>query len=92
MEVTNRGLSPETFIAFGTLDVRDASGQRFEENNLASFYAQDLYGTDICAEINPDQTKHCVAVYDISQQSDFYMLIPGSLADPDAPRAILNVP
>jgi hypothetical protein len=92
MEVTNRGLSPETFVAFGTLNVRDASGQRFEANDIASFYAQDLYGADICAEINPDGTKHCVAVYDISKQSDFYMLIPGSLADPNAPTVFLKVP
>jgi len=92
MEVTNRGLSPETFIAFGTLDVKDTSGQRFEENSIASFYAEDIYGTDICARINPDETKYCVAVYDISRQSDFYILVPGTLADPYAPRILLDVP
>jgi len=92
MEVTNRGLSPSTFIAFGTVDVQDASGRRFEENNMATFYAQNLYGTDLCAHINPDQTMSCVAVYDVSQQSSYYLLVPGTLADPYAPRVLLDVP
>jgi len=92
MEVTNRGLSPGTFVAFGNLDIQDSSGHRFEENFVASFYAQDIYGTDICADINPDFTKYCVAVYDISPQSSFYILVPGKLVDPYAPRLLLDVP
>ncbi len=92
MEVTNKGLSPETFMSYGTLDVNDASGQQFQENSIASFYAQDIYSSDICADINPDETKFCVSVYDISKQSNFYLLVPGILADHYGPRILLEVP
>ena len=92
LEITNKGLSPETFVAFGTLNIKDASGGLFQENPIGSSDAQDLYGADICADVNPDETKNCVAAYDISPQSSYYILVPGLLADPYAPRVLLNVP
>ena len=92
MDVTNRGISVATFVAFSTLDVQDAEGQISEENTFAGFYARDLYGADLCAKISPGQTKHCVAVYDISRQSAAYELVPGALADPYGPRLSLTIP
>lgn len=92
MDVNNQGLSPATFLPAAAFDVEDASGQRFEEHFVVSAYAESLYNTDICASINPNETQRCVAVYDISLQSDYYMLVPGFGADPNGPRIWLDVP
>lgn len=92
LSVTNRGLSPETFVAWGILQIQDAEGRRYDENSVASFLAETTYDTDIGASINPDQTAHVVAVYDISRQSAYYVLVPGTLADPYTPSVLLNMP
>lgn len=80
LRVTNRGLYPRTFVAFGTLEVEDAAGRRYEEELLASAYAQFKYSTDIGADLNPDKTAHVVAVFDVSSTGAEYALVPGSLA------------
>lgn len=91
MSVTNRGLSTNTFVAFGTVDVMDAQ-QRFQENAVASSLAQTQYNTDIGAYINPDATNHVVAVYDISVESAYYLLVPGMLAPQNGMSLLLDVP
>lgn len=80
LRVTNRGLYPRTFVAFGTLEVEDSSGTRYEEKPLASAYAQFSHGTDIGADLNPDETAHVIAVYDIPSVGGSYRLVPGTLA------------
>jgi hypothetical protein len=92
LEVTNRGLSPDTFVAYGFLDVKDATGHVSRENPIAFLYAMDIYGTDLCAAINPDESNNCVAVYDVSTQSDFYLLVPGLLVDPSGPKIRIEIP
>jgi hypothetical protein len=92
LEVTNRGLSPGTFVAIGFLNIQDASGQEFENNFMATMYAQDLYQIGYCAAINPEATESCVIVYDISKQSDYYLFVPSILADPLNPKQLLTIP
>jgi hypothetical protein len=89
MDVTNRGFSPRTFVGFGHIEIQDATGRTYEENTLASTYAMDKYQTDIPADINPDETVRVVSVFDISEQSDSYVLIPGLLASESSARALL---
>jgi len=91
MDVTNLSLSPGTFVGSSFLKIQDASGQKFEDNFMATNYAQDLYNIGYCAEINPDATGSCVTVYDISKQSNYYLLVPSSIADPLTPNQLLII-
>jgi len=92
MAVTNRALRPDTFVAYGTADVQDAEGRRYEEDPAVSAIAMSIYNTDIPARINPDATVHCVAAFDISKQSSWYRLVPGSLADSYSGNVALSIP
>jgi hypothetical protein len=92
MAVTNRALSPRTFVAIGNLAIRDATGRLYAVNPMANVYAQAQYDTDLGADINPDETVHVVAVFDVSKQSSSYVLGPGLLADPHGPSVLLDIP
>jgi hypothetical protein len=92
LAVTNRGLRPDTFVAFGTVDVQDGQGGRFQEDPPASGLAQWIYETDIGARINPDDTKHVAAAFDVSQDGKFYVLVPGSLAKEHSGRIEFQIP
>lgn len=92
MSITNHGYSPDTFVAFGNVDIMDAGGDRFEENSVASFDAQLQYNTDLGANINPDSTAHVVTAFDISLDSPYYLLIPGSLVSQNSTSLLLDVP
>lgn len=92
MAVTNRGLRPDTFVAVGQLQVRDASGRRFDEDPVVTFIAQGVHGTDLGADVNPDATAHVVTAYDISRESSWYALVPGILADSHTTPVLLDVP
>jgi serine/threonine protein kinase len=92
MRVTNLGLSKDVFIAFGSLEVKDAEGRLFEENHLASAYAAYEHDTEGAVYINPDETGHMLAAFDISLSSDYYQLVPGSLAQTATGTILLNIP
>ena len=92
MAVTNHASSPHTFVPFRNLDIRDAEGRQFEQDTLATFDVQLQYGTDFGLDINPNETAHMVVVYDISEQSSFYVLGPGARADPYTQSVLLDVP
>lgn len=92
MSVTNLGLSPDTFVSIGTIEIQDASGQRYMADTMTTMYAEFQYDTDISAGINPNATKHVVAVFDISEESDSYLLVPGTLAPPNEARVLLDIP
>jgi hypothetical protein len=92
MYITNLDLSPQTFVAFGDMQIQDADGQKYDENNLASFYAQLQYNTDSGAEINPDATANVVAAFDISKESAYYLLVPGLLAPQNGVSLMLSIP
>ena len=90
MDVTNRNMSPESFFE-SSLQVKDANDKRFGANVQASIFASYNYDA-YCSDINPDQTKNCVAVFDISLQSDYYILVPGDFAGKNNPGIYLNIP
>jgi len=92
MAVTNRGLRPDTFVAFGTVGVQDAEGRQYEEDPVVGVMAMGIYNTEIGANINPDATEHVVVAYDISTQSAWYRLVPGSLADSYQGNIALSIP
>ncbi len=92
LSVTNRSLSPESFGGFGLFLVQDAEGKKYEMNIMATAYAQDQYGTDYGVDINPDATNHVMVVFDISKQSDYYVLVPGILAKSGFNNVLLKIP
>jgi hypothetical protein len=92
MAVTNRGLRPDTFVAVGQFQVLDANGTRSDEDPVVSFIAQDLHGTDLAVDVNPDASAYVVAAYDISRESAWYALVPGILADTHTTPVLLQVP
>ena len=79
MTVTNLDLSPQAFDAFFITQIQDANGQTYDENTVASEYAQEQYKTDIFSLVNPDATQNVVAAFDISNESAYYLLVPGLL-------------
>lgn len=94
MSVTNRGLRPNTFSAFGTLDILDEKNNRYEEDVQAHFYAFWLYESELslAVDVNPDETVLTFAVYDISESSAYYVMVPGLLAEESSGTVYLNVP
>lgn len=91
LSVINRGLSPDTFIAGANFRLRDAEGRTFEENIMASTYAQFQYNSDIGADINPDETNNVVAVFDISAQSAYYIIVPSMFSTLNA-NVLVQIP
>lgn len=90
--ITNRGLSPDTFVPYGTVEIQDGEGRTYEEDSVVSFWAYVEYETDIGAQINPDATAYLVAAFDIPKRSDTYTLVPGSLANRSTGSILLNIP
>ena len=81
MSVTNRGLSPDTFVAWGCFYVRDRFGRNYEENTVATFLVQSAHDIDLGVDINPDETRQLVAVYDIPRGKTDYYMVPGPVAE-----------
>ncbi|MGD0749840.1 MAG: DUF4352 domain-containing protein [Anaerolineales bacterium] len=92
MSVTNLDLSPQTFGAYGIMQIQDSDGRKYDENPVASFDAQIQYNTDIGADINPDATANIVAAFDIPNESAYYLLVPGLLAPQNGVSLKLNIP
>jgi hypothetical protein len=92
MNLTNRGFSPETFVALGELMIHDSQGNPFGENGMASTYATWIYEKDLGASVNPGETQHIAVVFDISKEGSGYSLMPGPLSNPYQPGILLNIP
>lgn len=92
LTVTNLGLSNDTFVAFGSLEIQNSEGRTYDENFVASGYASYGYGSESGLVLNPDETGHMLAVFDIPKQSDTYTLIPGNLAKKSTGSILLNIP
>jgi len=91
MAVTNLDLSPQTF-AFGLLQIQDADGQKYDQNITASLDAQIQYNTDSGTEINPDATQNVVAVFDIPNESAYYLLVSGYMYHQNGVSLLIDVP
>lgn len=92
LTVINHGLSNDTFVAFGSLEIQDSESRTYEENFVASGYASYQFDTDSGVVLNPDETGHMVAVFDIPKRSDLYKLVPGTLARKSTGSILLNIP
>src|SRR5574341_1463024 len=92
MSVTNRGFSPETFIPTSVLMIHDNQGNPYGENTMATLYAEQTYQTNLAAQVNPDETKHIVVVFDISKEGSGYSLTPGLMSNIYSPGVLLNIP
>ncbi len=92
LQVTNRGLRPDTFVAIGTLDVMDTSTTRSTQDSLLSSVAQRAHQTDFGVDINPDASAHVVVVYDVEPSSSSYRLVPGILARRSSGTITFTIP
>ena len=92
LAVTNNGLSHATFIARGSLEIRDSEGGKYAENHLASAYAGHQYGTNAAVSLNPDETGFMLAVFDIPKRTNTYTLAPSSLAKSNTGVILLTIP
>ena len=93
--VTNVGQRKDTFIGtFGLLDIIDADNHRYEEDITLSFPAQIMYNYSGYegANINPEETRNIIVVYDISEQSEYYYLTPGMLSEDFSGKVLLDLP
>lgn len=79
LRVTNKGLRPDTFVAAGNLVVVDAEGRRYDDDFYATALAMEDRGAAIPAGMNPDASVETLLVYDVSEQSAYYRLVPGIL-------------
>jgi hypothetical protein len=87
LTATNQGRGFETLHA-STVYVEDAEGNRYPNDDLASAYASSASCLDFALDIEPGGSTCIVAVFDISDQSSFYVL---SLFGADE-RILLEVP
>lgn len=96
MDVENKSNSSNSFISELELQIEDASGHLYSENLMASLYAEYIYGSKYCEiRLNPNENTSCVAVFDISKQSRFYILVPKqviNINNPELPKLLLNIP
>lgn len=95
LSVTNIGETTDSFIGtHGYIDVMDASYRRFEEDSVASFRVQTAYNMPVGAglDIAPMSTVVIAVVYDISEQSDYYLLVPGILANQFSGNVLIDIP
>lgn len=91
LRVTNRGLSTDTFIPMGNLELRDLQGRAYEENFVASGYAEYQYDTDLTGLINPDETVITIAVFDIPPTSGNYILKDGFSASSNSSGVLVPI-
>ena len=91
MQATNRGLSQDFYCVCFEFEIRDAEGRMYELHLSATQSAQAIYGLD-SGRANPDDTLHIVAVFDISIQSSYYILVPGNLYQSESTGLTLNIP
>jgi hypothetical protein len=87
LTATNQGRSAETLHA-STVFVEDAEGNRYANDDLASAYASSADCLDFALDVDPGGSVCLVTVFDISDQSSFYIL---SLFGADE-RILLEVP
>jgi hypothetical protein len=73
LTVTNQGRGSETLHA-STVYVEDAEGNRYPNDDLASAYASTTGCLDYALDVEPGGSTCIVAVFDISDQSSFYVL------------------
>lgn len=84
LSVSNVGQNKDDFVGtHGYLDIFDAESNVYEENFEASFEAQVMFDQDIGVglDIEPGETRNYMVVYDISDQSDYYIFSPGYLVE-----------
>ncbi len=87
LTATNQGQGTETLHA-STVYVEDAEGNRYPNDDLASAYASSAGCLDFALDVAPGGSTCLVAVFDISDQSSFYILSLFGAAD----RILLEVP
>jgi hypothetical protein len=87
LTVTNQGFGARTLHA-SSVHIKDAEGNRYLNNDLASAYASTADCLDFALDINPGESVCMVTAIDISAQGNYYVL---SLQGADD-YVLLNVP
>ncbi len=77
--LTNEGTSTDTFVAFGTLMLKDSQGRRYEDDQVGTFAAEDKYGTEIPAGMSPGATVYIAIAFDTPSSEKTFTIVPGDL-------------
>lgn len=77
--LTNEGNQNNTFVAFATLMLRDASGREYEDDRPATWAAENKYGAESGAMLNPGSKRYIAVAFDVLASERTFTIIPGSL-------------
>jgi hypothetical protein len=75
----NEGTQTDTFSALYSIVLQDSQGRLYEEERRVTWAAQDKYGADYKASINPEARKYVAIGYDVPASEKSFTLVPGSL-------------
>lgn len=92
LSVTNRHNYTDTFVPYGSISLFDPKGSETEEDWSASFDAWYYFYADTGSGVEPGETAHTVAAYDLLSHETIYYLGPGVLADSQPNRIRLSIP
>ena len=77
--LTNEGNQNDTFVAFATIMLRDPHGREYEDDRPATWRAQDKYGAESGASMNPGSKEYIAIAFDVVASEKTFTIIPGSL-------------
>jgi type VI secretion system protein VasI len=92
LNVTNIGNDPRMFSGTGEVQVKDAEGNTFGQEPIASLKAADSYGVKYGSMIQPGEATTRLLAFDLPLTSAFYFLVPGTLADSNGQSIVLEIP
>ncbi len=77
--ITNQGTMTDTFVAYGTLLLKDSHGRTYEDDRSATWAAMDKYGTEYAASMTPGAREYLAVAFDVPSSERTFTIIPGSL-------------
>lgn len=88
----NEGTQTDTFTALYSIVLQDSQGRLYEEERRVTWAAQDKYGADYAASINPEARKYIAIGYDVPAHEKSFTLVPGSLVASWGQNVSVTVP
>ena len=92
LRITNLASEPVGFLGYGLIQVRNAEGNYYGPEGLASLQASDMYNIPYGTTIQPGDTVQRLVAFDLPLNSASYFLVPGSLADDYEQSIVIEIP
>jgi hypothetical protein len=92
LRITNLASDPVGFLGYGLIQVRNAEGNYYGPEGLASLQASDMYNIPYGTTIQPGETVQRLVAFDLPLNSASYFLVPGSLADDYEQNLVIEIP